>query len=106
MQQLNIQEERHLDEPEEDIPSVVIPNHLQVQNADCSHLSFGSFGATMNPGFAGSFASRQIGNRTEETSAEPDTSSVGPTETRYILNIILELSRWAGGSGNRFKHIC
>ncbi|KAK1420315.1 hypothetical protein QVD17_21816 [Tagetes erecta] len=82
MQELNIQEERQLDESEEDIPSVVIPNHLQVQNADCSHLSFGSFGATMNPGFAGSFASRQLGNRTEETSAEPDTSSVGPSETR------------------------
>lgn len=43
MQQLNIQEERQFDEPEEDIPSVVIPNHLQVQTADCSHLSFGSF---------------------------------------------------------------
>ncbi|XP_035844219.1 uncharacterized protein LOC110929078 [Helianthus annuus] len=43
MQQLNIQEERQFDEPEEDIPSVVIPNHLQVQTADCSHLSFRSF---------------------------------------------------------------
>ncbi|KAK1411389.1 hypothetical protein QVD17_37937 [Tagetes erecta] len=83
MQQLNIQEERQLDESEEDIPSVVIPNHLQVQNADCSHLSFGSFGTTMNPGFAGSFASRQLGNRTEETSTEPDTSSVRPFETRF-----------------------
>ncbi|KAK9056021.1 hypothetical protein SSX86_027108 [Deinandra increscens subsp. villosa] len=82
MQHLNIQEERHLDEPEEDIPSVVIPNHLQVQTADCSHLSFGSFGATMSPVFPGSFASRQLGNKTEEASAEPDTSSVGPSETR------------------------
>ncbi|KAF5811278.1 putative GBF-interacting protein [Helianthus annuus] len=82
MQQLNIQEERQFDEPEEDIPSVVIPDHLQVQTADCSHLSFGSFGSTMNPGFSGSFASRQLGNQTEETPAEPDTSSVRPSETR------------------------
>ncbi|KAL8192233.1 hypothetical protein R6Q57_027900 [Mikania cordata] len=82
MQQLNIQEERHLDEPEEDIPAVIIPNHLQVQTADCSHLSFGSFGSTMNPGYSGSFASRQLGNKTEETPAEIDTSSVGPSETR------------------------
>ncbi|XP_076931133.1 uncharacterized protein LOC143596172 [Bidens hawaiensis] len=82
MQQLNIQEERNYDEPEEDISSVVIPNHLQVQTADCSHLSFGSFGSTMNPGFPGSFRSRQLGNKAEETPAEPDTSSVGPSETR------------------------
>ncbi|KAI3800693.1 hypothetical protein L1987_28787 [Smallanthus sonchifolius] len=82
MQQLNIQEERHLDELEEEIPAVVIPNHLQVQTADCSHLSFGSFGSTMNSGFPGSFPSRQLGNKTEEAPAEPDTSSVGPSETR------------------------
>ncbi|KAJ9565733.1 hypothetical protein OSB04_001699 [Centaurea solstitialis] len=82
MQQLNIQEERHLDEPEEEVPSVVIPNHLQVQTADCSHLSFGSFGASMNPGFPGSFASRKLRSSIEETPAEADTSSVGPSETR------------------------
>ncbi|XP_076960362.1 uncharacterized protein LOC143636732 isoform X2 [Bidens hawaiensis] len=82
MQQLNIQEDRQYDEPEENIPSVVIPNHLQVQTADCSHLSFGSFGSTMNPGFPGSFGSRQLENKTEETLAEPESSSVGPSEIR------------------------
>ncbi|XP_024963088.1 putative uncharacterized protein DDB_G0277255 isoform X1 [Cynara cardunculus var. scolymus] len=82
MQQLNIQEERHLDESEEEVPSVVIPNHLQVQTADCSHLSFGSFGASMNTGFPGSFASRKLRSNIEETPAEADTSSVGPSETR------------------------
>ncbi|KAI3824621.1 hypothetical protein L1987_06085 [Smallanthus sonchifolius] len=81
IQQLNIQEERHLDDPEDDVPSVVIPNHLQVQTADCSHLSFGSFGSTMNPGFSESFASRQLRNKIEDTPAEVD-SSVGPSETR------------------------
>ncbi|XP_076906211.1 uncharacterized protein LOC143562220 isoform X3 [Bidens hawaiensis] len=83
MQQLNIQDERHLDEPEDDAPSVVIPNHLQVQTADCSHLSFGSFGSTtMNPGFSESFTSRQLRNKVEDTPAEVDPSSVRPSETR------------------------
>nr|XP_043620538.1 uncharacterized protein LOC122592390 [Erigeron canadensis] len=81
MQHLSIKEERHLDEPEEDVPSVVIPNHLQVQTADCSHLSFGSFGATMNPSFAGSFVSREVRSQIEDA-AEADTSSVRPSETR------------------------
>ncbi|XP_076949622.1 uncharacterized protein LOC143622309 isoform X2 [Bidens hawaiensis] len=83
MQQLNIQDERHFDEPEDDVPSVVIPNHLQVQTADCSHLSFGSFGSTtMNSGFSESFASRQLRNKVEDTPAEVDLSSSGPSETR------------------------
>lgn len=85
MQKLDLQEERHLDEPEEeDVPSVLIPNHLQVQTADCSHLSFGSFGASMNPGFSGSFPSRQLRNKIEDTHipVEADNSSVGPSETR------------------------
>ncbi|XP_076904934.1 uncharacterized protein LOC143560537 isoform X2 [Bidens hawaiensis] len=83
MQQLNIQDERHLDEPEDEVPSVVIPNYLQVQTADCSHLSFGSFGSTtMNPGFSESFASRQLRNKVEDTPVEVDPSSVGPSETR------------------------
>ncbi|KAD7479042.1 hypothetical protein E3N88_02178 [Mikania micrantha] len=82
MQQLNLEEERQLDESEDDVPSVVIPNHLQIQTADCSHLSFGSFGSTMNPGFSESFASRQSRNKIEDMPAEVDSSSVGPSETR------------------------
>ncbi|PWA87538.1 Kinase-related Protein [Artemisia annua] len=81
MQQLNIQEERHVDEPEQDVPSVVIPNHLQVQSAECSHLSFGSFSATMNPGFSGSFGSRQL-SKVEDEPAEADIPSARPSETR------------------------
>lgn len=52
VQKLSVQEEEHTVKPEEDIPSVVIPNHLQVHTADCSHLSFGSFGANMNTGLS------------------------------------------------------
>ena len=29
----------------EDNPAVIIPDHLQLANADCGHLSFGSFGS-------------------------------------------------------------
>ncbi|KAK1422823.1 hypothetical protein QVD17_18112 [Tagetes erecta] len=82
MQQLNIQEERHLDESEDDVPSVVIPNHLQVQTADCSHLSFGSFGSNLNPGFSEPFASRQLRNKVEDMPDEVDASAVGPSEIR------------------------
>ncbi|XP_071715880.1 uncharacterized protein [Rutidosis leptorrhynchoides] len=84
LQQLNLQEERQLNEPEEeDVPSVVIPDHLQVHTADCSHLSFGSFGAnTLNPAFSGSFASRQSRSKMEDVPAESDSSPVRPSDTR------------------------
>ncbi|GJR19362.1 hypothetical protein Tco_0967889 [Tanacetum coccineum] len=39
---------RHVNEPEEDVPSVVTPNHLEVQNAECSNLSFGGFDEVEN----------------------------------------------------------
>nr|GEZ50475.1 ribosomal protein S10 [Tanacetum cinerariifolium] len=44
MQQLNIQEERYVDEPEQEVSSVVTPNHLEVQTDECSNLSFGGYG--------------------------------------------------------------
>ncbi|KAK1425369.1 hypothetical protein QVD17_20720 [Tagetes erecta] len=48
VQNLSIQEEEHMVQPEEDAPSLVIPNHLQANTAACSHLTFGSFGANIN----------------------------------------------------------
>ncbi|KAI3796418.1 hypothetical protein L1987_39088 [Smallanthus sonchifolius] len=48
IQKLRLQEEEDVVQPEEDAPSLVIPNHLQVNTADCAHLSFGSFGANIN----------------------------------------------------------
>ncbi|KVH97410.1 Protein of unknown function DUF1296 [Cynara cardunculus var. scolymus] len=84
IQNLSIQEEKHMEEPEEDGPSVVIPNHLQVHTADCSHLSFGSFGASMNSGFSGPFASRTLMNNIEEAPAEPVTSSVDHSENTNL----------------------
>ncbi|XP_076912714.1 uncharacterized protein LOC143571088 [Bidens hawaiensis] len=47
IQKLSVQEEPMV-QLQEDAPSLVIPSHLQVNKADCSHLSFGSFGANIN----------------------------------------------------------
>ncbi|KAI7744937.1 hypothetical protein M8C21_016836 [Ambrosia artemisiifolia] len=52
IQKLSVQEEEDTVQPEEDAPSLVIPEHLQVNTADCSHLSFGSFSANINTGFS------------------------------------------------------
>ncbi|KAJ9563666.1 hypothetical protein OSB04_008826 [Centaurea solstitialis] len=83
IQNLSIQEEKHTEEPEEDAPSVVIPDHLQVHTADCSHLSFGSFGASMNSGFSGPFASRTLMSNVEETPAEPSVEHSENTNLEY-----------------------
>ncbi|CAI9278892.1 unnamed protein product [Lactuca saligna] len=80
----NIHEENHMDpappqeEDDDDVPSVVIPDHLQVHTADCSHLSFGSFGANMNQGYSGHFTS------TADAEPEPVTSSVEHSETTNL----------------------
>ncbi|KAK9051302.1 hypothetical protein SSX86_027929 [Deinandra increscens subsp. villosa] len=52
IQKLSVQEEEDIVQPEEDAPSLIIPDHLQVNTADCSHLSFGSFGANINTGYS------------------------------------------------------
>uniref|UniRef100_A0A5B6ZG77 GBF-interacting protein 1 N-terminal domain-containing protein n=1 Tax=Davidia involucrata TaxID=16924 RepID=A0A5B6ZG77_DAVIN len=84
LQQLSIQKEDQGAPPEENNPSVVIPNHLQVQTADCLHLSFGSFGSGISnaAAFSGSFASRPSKSDLEEESADADTSSIGHSDTR------------------------
>ncbi|XP_059669194.1 uncharacterized protein LOC132314326 isoform X2 [Cornus florida] len=82
LQQLNIQKEDQGSPPEEDNPSVVIPSHLQVQTADCSHLSFGSFGSGINAAVSGPFASMPLKSNLEEEPADEDASSIGHLETR------------------------
>ncbi|KAL0363532.1 UNVERIFIED_CONTAM: GBF-interacting protein 1 [Sesamum calycinum] len=57
LQQLSVQKDDGRFPSEEYAPSVVIPDHLQVQSADCSHLSF-------------------------EPHSEPDISSVGHPDAR------------------------
>ncbi|KAL0305540.1 UNVERIFIED_CONTAM: hypothetical protein Sradi_5971300 [Sesamum radiatum] len=52
LQQLSVQKDDGRFPSEEYAPSVVIPDHLQVQSADCSHLSFGSFGSGMSAAYS------------------------------------------------------
>ncbi|KAK1368867.1 COPII coat assembly protein like [Heracleum sosnowskyi] len=82
MHQLSIQEEDHEVAYEEDVPSVVIPNHLQVQSADCSHLSFGSFGAAPVTGYSDPFTSRSSRSNLEETLVETDAPVIEQPDTR------------------------
>ncbi|KAL8227785.1 hypothetical protein R6Q57_015369 [Mikania cordata] len=48
IQKFRVQDEEDVVQSEQDAPLLVIPNHLQVNTADFSHLSFGSFGANIN----------------------------------------------------------
>lgn len=82
LQELIILKEDHKAPPEVDGPSVVIPNHLQVETADCSHLSFGSFGSGINTALSESYASRPSRSNLEEAPTETDASSVGHSNTR------------------------
>ncbi|PHU25922.1 hypothetical protein BC332_04254 [Capsicum chinense] len=75
LQQLNVQDDRGLP-PEGDGPAVVIPDHLQVQNADCSHLSFGSFGSGFGGSFSGPLASAPVTSTLEDAPKEVDGSPV------------------------------
>ncbi|XP_021676328.2 uncharacterized protein LOC110661852 isoform X3 [Hevea brasiliensis] len=82
LQQLSLQSDDQGAPPEEDNPSVIIPNHLQVHAQDCSHLSFGSFGSGISSAFSGPFASRPLKNNLEETSEVMDASSAVHPDTR------------------------
>ncbi|WCJ27321.1 hypothetical protein M5689_009074 [Euphorbia peplus] len=80
LQQLSLEDDDEEASPEEDNPSVIIPNHLQVHAQDCSHLSFGSFGsAGIN---SGSYASRPLTSNLEESSEVVDVSSAVHSDAR------------------------
>lgn len=81
LQELSISEEERGAPPQEEVPSVVIPNHLQVQTADCSHLSFGSFGSGISTSFSGPVAPRTVRSNLEAPT-EADASSVGHSVNR------------------------
>ncbi|XP_022720316.1 uncharacterized protein LOC111278106 isoform X2 [Durio zibethinus] len=82
LQQLNLHNDDQEPEPEEDNPSVIIPNHLQVHTLDCSHLRFGSFGPGIGSAFSGSFASRPLKNNLDEAPEAADASSIGHSDNR------------------------
>ncbi|KAI4298215.1 hypothetical protein L6164_031801 [Bauhinia variegata] len=84
LEQLNLHKDDRGAEAEEDNPSLVIPNHLQLHTLECLNLSFGSFGSEANTAFSGpgQFVSQPFKNNLEETSAATDVSSIGPSDAR------------------------
>ncbi|XP_042494392.1 GBF-interacting protein 1-like isoform X2 [Macadamia integrifolia] len=82
LQQLSLRKDELGVLPTEENPAVIIPNHLQVPSADCSHLSFGSFGSGISGSFSGSFASKTSKSNLEETPVALDGSSVRHSEAR------------------------
>lgn len=64
----------------EDNPAVIIPRHLQVTNADCSHLSFGSFGSGGT--FSGSLPQKPVHQSSEAATVAGDVPSLDHSDTR------------------------
>lgn len=85
LHQINLQKD--LDAPSvEEIPAVIIPDHLLVTNVDCSHLSFGSFNSgIITAGFSGSFSSKPMKTSLDVAPVTEDTSSIDKSEARYLF---------------------
>ncbi|KAG0461041.1 hypothetical protein HPP92_021338 [Vanilla planifolia] len=66
----------------EDNPAVIIPRHLQVTNADCSHLSFGSFSSGISTTFPGSSSSNQLNCNLEVTDVADGFPSLHKSDAR------------------------
>lgn len=75
------------EEEEEEGPAVKIPDHLRFQSAECSHLSFGSFGSGTNAPLPGSFGSRAVQSN-EEASVFSEAPLVAHSEARYTTKKI------------------
>ena len=88
IEQLNIQRDDQGTEQEDENPSVVIPNHLQLHTPECMNLSFGSFGSGNPLSGPGSFTSRPLKSKLEETSGATDVSTIENSDTRYVGYII------------------
>ncbi|XP_068496152.1 uncharacterized protein [Phaseolus vulgaris] len=82
IEQLNIQRDDQGTEQEDENPSVVIPNHLQLHTPECMNLSFGSFGSGNPLSGPGSFTSRPLKSKLEETSGATDVSTIENSDTR------------------------
>ncbi|KAL3833735.1 hypothetical protein ACJIZ3_008471 [Penstemon smallii] len=81
LQQLSVENDDRGLSSNRDAPSVIIPDHLQVQTADCSHLSFGSFGSGLTVSYSsGTMMSVPVETNLEEPHSEADISSAGHTD--------------------------
>ncbi|XP_068666554.1 GBF-interacting protein 1-like [Aristolochia californica] len=84
LQQLSLQNEVIEPSPPvaEDNPAVIIPNHLQVPSADCSHLSFGSFNSGVNVTFSGPFPPKSMKSELEDSKLAAQTTSIDHPDVR------------------------
>ncbi|KAF9587867.1 hypothetical protein IFM89_006121 [Coptis chinensis] len=78
LQQLNLQEEQRV--PSSEVNPAA--NHLQIPSAECSHLTFGSFGSGIDTSYPGPFASKSLKSNLEENTAAVNTASSTYSETR------------------------
>ncbi|XP_052155545.1 uncharacterized protein LOC127773501 isoform X2 [Oryza glaberrima] len=76
-EQLILHEEKK-SKSSEDNPAVIIPDHLQVSNADCAHLTFGSFVS----GTLDAPVSLKTANGDEEVAAVSDNHSIDQSDVR------------------------
>lgn len=65
LQDISLDNDRLSRKTLEDNPAVIIPRHLQVTNAECSHLSFGSFCSGVGTSLPGSLQPKQLHNSSE-----------------------------------------
>ncbi|KAJ8439185.1 hypothetical protein Cgig2_029723 [Carnegiea gigantea] len=85
LQKLSLPKEDEDSVSEEDGPDVKIPDHLHVLSADCSHLSFGTFGSGVGAPFSGPLDSRPVKSDEQEVAATSDAPRpIGQPQTRYF----------------------
>lgn len=84
LQRLSLEKEDASVTHAEDNPAVIIPNHLQVTNADCSYLSFGTFGSGINAAFSGSFASKAQNSNLDVPCETSESTPVDDSDARYL----------------------
>ncbi|KAK7303497.1 hypothetical protein RJT34_14404 [Clitoria ternatea] len=84
LERLNVQRDDQGTEPEDDNPSVVIPNHLQFHSPECLNLSFGSFGSGIPLSGSGPYTSRPLKSNLEDTSGTTEVSNltIGNSDAR------------------------
>jgi hypothetical protein len=67
----------------EENPVVILPDHLQVANANCAHLSFGSFGSGA---FSGLLSSNAPQSTLEDVPVPDESPSVNQVDVRLKIS--------------------
>ncbi|ESQ47352.1 hypothetical protein EUTSA_v10028301mg [Eutrema salsugineum] len=90
-QQLTIDnDEEHETLPKDDKSAVIIPNHLQVNTSECSHLAFGSFSSRIGSGQASGLNETLEETQDESSFRHPDTDYYGEEEGQQLRNVTTE----------------